>query len=141
MQALAEAQQRAEAAAAEIADWAKRKHAMELEQAELTASIKVNSAPLHMRHAAARRTLSMPAQELSRTSNAVDAVVGPTGPANILTCRWMQAQREEASQMRGRLQAEMDAALAAQQERAAAWQARLEAEDAGLTDLATRLQA
>ena len=53
----------------------------------------------------------------------------------------MQAQRQEASQMRGRLQAEMDAALAAQQERAAAWQARLEAEDARLTDLASRLQA
>ena len=40
-QALAEAQQHAEAAADEIADWLERKQAMEAERAELAAAVAV----------------------------------------------------------------------------------------------------
>ena len=51
-----------------------------------------------------------------------------------------QAQREEAATARARLRAEMDEALAAQQRRAEAWQAELDAKDARLTTLDAKLQ-
>lgn len=52
----------------------------------------------------------------------------------------MQAEREEAAQTRSRLHKDMDSAMAAQQERAATWQAKLQAEEARLSELAGRLQ-
>ena len=57
-----------------------------------------------------------------------------------MACLMSQAQREEASTARSRLRAEMDAALAAQQQRAEAWQAKLDAKDARLTELDGKLQ-
>ena len=55
-------------------------------------------------------------------------------------CFAAQALREEAAETRSRLQLEMDGALEAQQQRAAAWQAKLAAEEARLSELASALQ-
>ncbi len=52
-----------------------------------------------------------------------------------------QAQREEAATARARLRAEMDEALAAQQRRAEAWQAELDAKETRLTTLDAKLKA
>jgi hypothetical protein len=52
----------------------------------------------------------------------------------------MQADRVQAAQTRSRLHMDLDSAMAAQQERAATWQAKLQAEEARLSDLSDRLQ-